>query len=85
MNIISLDKSQPDIAAALEGCEVGVPKSLTITVTPVTDSDGLFVARVDEVAYSEEEVVEEEVAEEPAEAAYRPTKGKTATAVEPVI
>lgn len=86
MNIISLDKSQPEIAAALEGCEVGVPKSLTITVTPVTDSDGVFVARVDEVGYSEEEeAVEEPVAEEIEEAPYRPTKGKSATSVEPAV
>lgn len=86
MNIISLDKSNPDIAAALEGCEVGVPKSLTITVTPVTDTDAVFVATVDEVAYSdEEESPKEETAPAPEEAAYRPTKGKSATSVEPAI
>jgi hypothetical protein len=84
MNIISLDKSQPDIAAALEGCEIGVPKTLTITVTPVADGD-VFVAKVDEVSYTEEEAVTDEVvAEEPTEQPYRPTKGKSATSVDVV-
>lgn len=85
MNLIALDKSQPEIAEALANCEVGVPKTITITVTPVVDSDTLFVASVESVEYSEEEATEEEVdTEEPVDKAYKP-KSKSATAVEAMV
>jgi hypothetical protein len=84
MNILSLDKSQPEIAEALKDCEVGVPKTLTLTVVPIADNEGAFVATVQEVAYAEEEVVEEEmVPEDDAEVPYKPRASKgSATAVE---
>lgn len=80
MNIIILDKSQPDIAEALADCEVGVPKTLTLTVTPTVDSD-VFVATVDSVEYSESEPGGEPAEPEGAgEAPYKP-KAKRASAI----
>ena len=89
MNVISLDKSQPEIAEALADCEVGVPKTITITVVPVADTDTVFVATVDSVEYTESEDPEGEVEEEEEEAvdkAYKP-KARTgaATAVEAMV
>lgn len=88
MNLISLDKSQPEIAEALAGCEVGVPKTLTLTVVPVTDTDTLFVATVESVEYIEEEAVEEEAVDDDGEAVapYKPkAKSGSATAVEAMV
>lgn len=61
MNTLTLDKSDPEIAAALEGCEVGVQKTLTITVVPTEDTDTVFTADVTDVEYTEEPEAEEEV------------------------
>lgn len=83
MNLISLDKSNPDIAQAVEGCEVGVPKTLTVTVTPVSDSDTLLVGTVDSVEYTEEEAAIEEEAPATTEKPYKPkARAGSATAVE---
>lgn len=80
MSIVSIDKSDAEMAAALADCEVGVPKTLTLTVTPVVDTDGLFVATVDSVEYTEEEATEEEAPapEEGAEMPYKPRAKKGA-------
>lgn len=88
MNTVVIDKSDAEMAAALAGCEVGVPKTLTITVTPVADDDRIFVATVDSVEYSEEEeaVEEEPEAEDTASKPYRPKAAKgSATAVEAMV
>lgn len=63
MNMIKLDKGDPNIAKALEGCEIGKPVTLTVTVTPTVDDDKQFVADVDEVKYKEREEEEEAPAE----------------------
>ena len=78
MNVILLDKSQEEIAAALAGCEVGVPKQLLITVTPTTDDETNFVATVDSVEYSEEEEAAEPVEPPEGEAPYKPKARKSA-------
>lgn len=86
MNIITIDKTQPEFAEALADCEVGVPKTLTLTVVPVTDTDDVFVATVDSVEYSEQLPEEEEAPVEQAERAYRPrSRSGSATAVEPMV
>lgn len=54
MNSIVLDKTNPEIAKALEGCVVGQPKTITIQVTPLSDDDSGFVARVDSVSYEDD-------------------------------
>lgn len=69
MNTLTLDKSDPEIAAALEGCEVGVPKTLTVTVVPTEDTDTIFTADVTDVEYTEDETETEEV-EAPAKESY---------------
>lgn len=53
MNTLTLDKTDPEVAKALEGCEVGKPIKLTVTVTPTQDDDETFVADVDRVSYSQ--------------------------------
>lgn len=60
-NTLILNKSDPEIAAALADCEVGVPKEITLTVTPTVDDDAQFVATVDEVHYTEKESASEEL------------------------
>lgn len=85
MNFIALSKDSPDIAKAIEGCEVGVTKTLTVTVTPVSDSDTLLVATVDSVEYTEEEEVKDAVQESAPDTTppYKPrAKAGSATAVE---
>lgn len=77
MNVIVLDKSDPVIAEAVAGCEVGKPQSFTLTFTPVADDDTQLVANIDpaSIAYTGEDEEEEEVMEEeaePSEAPYRP-------------
>lgn len=69
MNTLTLDKSDPEIATALEGCEVGVPKTLTLTVVPTEDTDTVFTADVTDVEYTEDEAEAEEV-EAPAKESY---------------
>lgn len=77
MNVIILNKEDPVVAAAVEGCEVGVPQSFTITFTPTVDTDTQLVADVDPASISyvdggEVEPTEEEVPVEDTEEAYRP-------------
>lgn len=69
MNTLSLDKSDPEISAALEGCEIGKPKTLTVTVVPTEDTDTVFTADVTDVEYAEEPKAEEET-EAPAKESY---------------
>jgi len=84
-NIIVLDKTDPAIAEAVAGCEVGKPQSFTITATPLSDDESSLVATVDQIAYqegAEEPAVEEEAAAPPSpttEAPYKP-KAKSSTA-----
>lgn len=87
MNSLIVDKTDPSIAEAVAGCEVGVPKTLTVTVTPVSDSDSLLVAKIDSIEYTESEEPSAEPEEEPETAkAYKPKAKKTsATAVEPMV
>jgi hypothetical protein len=84
MNVLLLDKSQPEIAEALADCEVGVPKTLTVTVTPTSVSDTVLVAQVDAVEYSAPDGAESEPAPAPkGEVPYKPRAKKgSATAVE---
>lgn len=79
MSTIILDKSDPVIAKAVEGCEVGVPQSFTITITPTVDTDTQLVADVDpaSIVYAgeeEAEPMEEEVPVVEGEEAYKPAK-----------
>lgn len=79
MNALILSKA--DFAEALADCEVGKPKSLTLTVTPVSVTDDLVVAEPTAAEYTPGEEVEE-AEEAPAEApsgAYKPrSKGMMA-------
>ncbi len=65
MNILRLDLSDPDIASALSDCEVGKPKTLTVTVVPTKRDGTIFEADVEKVSYSDsppdEENPEEDV------------------------
>lgn len=73
MNTITLDTSDEAMATALADCVVGQSKDLTITVTPVVHDGGVFVAKVDSVAYSEPEApVEEEAPAAPEKRPYKP-------------
>lgn len=89
MNSIILDKTDADVAKAVEGCEVGKPQTFTITATPVSDSDTLLVAKVDAIEYQEEpgeETPAEDEGEPVTEKAYKPRARKgSATAVEPMM
>lgn len=62
-------KTDRDTPAFLEGCEVGVPKTMTVTVTPQAASEEVIVASlvIQSVEGYEEPVVEEaeEITEEP--------------------
>ncbi len=60
MNTLTLDKSNPDVAKAVEGCEVGKPQSFTITATPVADTDELLVATIDQITYEESDTAADE-------------------------
>jgi hypothetical protein len=88
MNTIILDKSDPEIAKAVAGCEVGKPQTFTIEATPVSDSDTLLVATIDSIEYEEPDgaaPVEEDMAGESpeTEVPYKPKPKKgSATAVE---
>lgn len=82
MNVILLDKSNPDIAKAVEGCEVGVPQTFTVTVTPTTDDGSVLVGTIDSISYEESE---EEPIEEALPGAKKPKTYKPRGAVEEVI
>jgi hypothetical protein len=86
VNSIILDKTNPDIAKAVAGCEVGKPQTFSITATPVADNDTILVATVDSIEYeepAESETPEEEAPEEAASKPYKPKARKgSATAVE---
>ena len=85
MNVLLVDLNDAAFAEALADCEVGVPKTLTITVTPTVHDGGVFAATVDSIEYAEPEAeAEEEVPEEPVgEAPYKPkAKKNSAIAVE---
>lgn len=79
MNLIVLDKSDPVIAEAVAGCEVGKPQSFTLTLTPTLDDDTQLVANIDpaSIVYAgeeEAEPMEEEVPVVEGEEAYKPAK-----------
>lgn len=82
MNLVYVDLSDAAMAEALADCEVGVPKTLTITVTPTVHDESVFAATIDSIEYTEpEEEVTEEVESEPVgEAPYKP-KVKKASAI----
>jgi hypothetical protein len=50
--VLVIDMSDPAMQEALADCEVGVAKTLTLTVTPLA-KEGALVAKVDSVEYSE--------------------------------
>lgn len=85
MNFIAIDKTSPDMAEAVKGCEVGIPKTFTVTATPVSDTDSLLVATIDSVEYTEDDDSAGEEPEEaaPAEMPYKPkARAGAAMAVE---
>lgn len=85
MNVLLVDLTDAAFAEALADCEVGVPKTLSITVTPTVHDGSIFAATVDSIEYTEpEEEVAEEVESEPVgEAPYKPKANKkSAVAVE---
>lgn len=86
MQLVSLDKTDPAIAEAVAGCEVGVPQTFTITMTPLVDDDSKLVAEVNSLEYTEaqEAPADESELEEVVtggESPYRP-RSNAATAVE---
>lgn len=74
MNLVTLDKSIPEIAEAVAGCEVGKPQTFTITMTPVVDDDTKLLATIDSIEYAEGAgaVEEEEPAAPAGEKPYKP-------------
>lgn len=85
MNVLLVDLTDAAFAEALADCEVGVAKTLTITVTPTVHDGGVFAATVDSIEYTEPEegAVEEVEAEPVGETPYKPkTKKNSAIAVE---
>lgn len=62
---------------ALADCEVGVPKTLTVEVTPVS-KDGILVAKIGSISYSDTDKEEAPVEKAPTAKPYKP---KAATVV----
>lgn len=65
MNTAIFDLTDPAVAKALEGCEVGHSKPITITITPKSKDATQMVADITELEadYSEEEAPEVEAEE----------------------
>lgn len=83
MNIIVLDKSNPEISKALEGCQVGQSKSIQVDVTPITNDGSVFVASVGSVSCEMEDesgpgdMAEDAAEQKPAmERPYKPSAKK---------
>lgn len=51
MNRVRIDFQDEDIKSALADCEVGEPKTLTITITPDDVGDGYIEGDLDAVKY----------------------------------
>lgn len=79
--MLVIDRSDPAMQEALADCEVGVPKTLTVDVTPIA-VEGVLVAKVDAVSYAEPTAAPE--VEEEAPAAPKAYKPKASKAAEPM-
>lgn len=73
MSTLTIEESDEALAEALKDCVVGQQKTITIDITPLVHDNGMLVAKIDSVAYSEPEApVEEEAPVAPEKRPYKP-------------